>query len=62
MNAYLKGSQGDAINLLMAACAWNLRKWMIAFFLFEVKGMLWGYYIACAEPNHPYRMLWLRVK
>jgi len=28
---WLKGTQGDAINLMMAACAWNLRKWMIAF-------------------------------
>ena len=26
---YLKGVAGDSINLLMAACAWNLRKWMI---------------------------------
>lgn len=26
---FLKGSVGDAINLLMAACAWNLRKWII---------------------------------
>ncbi|WP_299948207.1 transposase [uncultured Microbulbifer sp.] len=26
---FLKGSVGDAINLLMAACAWNLKKWMI---------------------------------
>jgi transposase, IS5 family len=26
---YLKGVAGDEINLLMAACAWNLRKWMI---------------------------------
>ena len=32
---WLRGSQGDEINLLMAACAWNLRKWMVAFFLFE---------------------------
>jgi len=32
---WLKGSEGDAINLYMAACAWNLRKWMVAFFLFE---------------------------
>ena len=32
---WLKGSHGDAINLHMAACAWNLRKWMVAFFLFE---------------------------
>ena len=26
---FLKGTLGDAINLLMAACAWNLRKWML---------------------------------
>lgn len=32
---WLKGSEGDTINLHMAACAWNLRKWMVAFFLFE---------------------------
>ena len=29
---YLKGSEGDAINLLLSACAWNLRKWLLAFF------------------------------
>ena len=28
---FLKGIAGDQINLLMAATAWNLRKWMIAF-------------------------------
>ncbi len=28
---YLKGFTGDQINLLMAACAWNLKKWMNAF-------------------------------
>jgi transposase, IS5 family len=28
---YLKGFAGDQINLLMAACAWNLKKWMNAF-------------------------------
>lgn len=38
---WLKGSQGDAINLLMAACAWNLRKWMVAFFLLEFDGDIW---------------------
>lgn len=32
---WLKGSEGDAINLYLAACAWNLRKWMIAFFLLK---------------------------
>ena len=26
---FLKGNIGDAINLMMAACAWNLRKWII---------------------------------
>ena len=26
---FLKGMAGDAINLLMAACAWNLRKWVV---------------------------------
>lgn len=26
---FLKGVIGDEINLLMAACAWNLRKWMV---------------------------------
>ncbi len=29
---FLKGSVGDQINLLMAACAWNLKKWVLAFF------------------------------
>jgi IS5 family transposase len=28
---YLKGFIGDKINLLMAACAWNLKKWMNSF-------------------------------
>ncbi len=29
---FLKGGLGDAINLLMAACAWNLKKWLKAIF------------------------------
>ncbi len=32
---WLKGSEGDSINLLMAACAWNLKKWMIFFFVYQ---------------------------
>lgn len=32
---WLKGSEGDSINLHMAACAWNLRKWMVAFFVYK---------------------------
>ena len=36
---YLKGVAGDKINLLMAACAWNMRLWMrkACFFLAFVK-------------------------
>ena len=29
---YLKGSIGDHVNLLMAACAWNLKQWLLAIF------------------------------
>ena len=29
---YLKGAIGDHINLLMAACAWNLKKWLLAIY------------------------------
>ena len=39
---WLKGSEGDKFNLLMAACAWNLRKWMVAFFLFENQQVFWA--------------------
>jgi len=28
---YLKGVKGDHINLLMAASAWNLKKWLVSF-------------------------------
>ena len=44
--SYLKGSAGDEINLLMAACAWNLRKWLVTFFLLEFKGDI---YVLCAH-------------
>ena len=30
---FLKGFIGDQLNLLMAACAWNLKKWINAFFM-----------------------------
>ena len=29
---FLKGIAGDEINLLMSAAAWNLKKWLVAFF------------------------------
>ena len=32
---WLRGSHGDQVNLMMATCAWNLRKWMIAFLVAE---------------------------
>ena len=37
---FLKGSVGDAINLLMAACAWNLKKWLLAIFWLLKKPVL----------------------
>jgi hypothetical protein len=45
----LKGQIGDEINVLMAACAWNLRKWMVAvaIFLFWKKSGL----IFCKIPE-----------
>lgn len=50
---WLKGSDGDAINLLMAACAWNLRKWMIAFFLFENRGRIWAFTVILGKHRPP---------
>jgi IS5 family transposase len=29
---YLKGAVGDQINLLMAACVWNLKQWLLVIF------------------------------
>lgn len=57
---WLKGSQGDAINLLLAATAWNLRKWMVAFFLFQLKGQYWALLLTANTHQAPqYR--WYRV-
>lgn len=42
---WLKGSQGDTINLLMAASAWNFKKWMVAFFLFECRGQIYALWV-----------------
>ncbi|GJL76709.1 MAG: hypothetical protein NMNS02_28150 [Nitrosomonas sp.] len=35
---YLKGAVGDRINLLMAACAWNLKQWLLA--------VSWNFFLA----------------
>ena len=61
---WLKGSEGDAINLHMAACAWNLRKWLVAFFLLR-NGRLVGYVllqIRPATPTEPCRVDWTAYK
>jgi len=42
---WLKGCDGDAINVLMAACAWNVRKWMVAFFLCKTRNQFWDYWV-----------------
>jgi len=34
----LKGFEGDQFNLYMAACAWNLRKWVLAFIFVDQSG------------------------
>ena len=57
---WLKGSEGDAINLLMAACAWNLKKWLVAFFLFEIEGSLWMLSVAVVTHQPPQRA-WYRL-
>jgi len=43
---YLKGSVGDDINLLMAATAWNLKKWLKHFFWLLILAALWVQWIA----------------
>jgi len=37
---FLKGIAGDGINLLPAATAWNLRKWLIAFLALFLPGLV----------------------
>lgn len=46
---FLKGFAGDQVNLLLAAVAWNLRKWLRAAALFS---LLWLRRLA-AMRNHP---------
>lgn len=43
--SYLKGFEGDQINILMAAAAFNFRKWMRKFLLPAKTGLLWRVYI-----------------
>ena len=39
---YLKGFEGDQFNFLMVACAWNLRKWVLALIFVDQSGRYYG--------------------
>ncbi len=57
---WLKGSQGDTINLLMAASAWNFKKWMAIFFLFEYQGDFWALLMKVDDQQHQI-LTWARL-
>jgi IS5 family transposase len=46
---YLKGAVGDHINLLMAACAWNLKQWLLA--------ILWLFFPWGKHTDHPHFLM-----
>jgi IS5 family transposase len=52
---YLKGTIGDAINLLMAAAAFNCKKWMKAI----AERLFFVLFILCSNihPNHEYKSI-----
>jgi IS5 family transposase len=62
---YLKGFIGDEINLLLAAAAFNLKKWMNRFFasVFMVKMAYILYVISRSkkEDRHQYSDLYLMI-
>jgi hypothetical protein len=37
LRCFLKGFRGDQLNLMLAAAAWNFRKWMRLFTLFWLR-------------------------
>ncbi|VVH64966.1 ISPg7, transposase, partial [uncultured Gammaproteobacteria bacterium] len=43
----LKGQVGDEINVLMAACAWNLRKWLAIATIFLFWQKLGLFFVKC---------------
>jgi len=50
MRSYLKGILGDSVNVMLAAAAWNLRKWMREAVLFCLQ--LWRWLLAVhSSPN-----------
>lgn len=51
---FLKGELGDHLNLLMAATAWNLKKWLNHFFVWissRTMGLLWGFVRLSGRPS-----------
>ncbi|RLV57973.1 hypothetical protein D5018_19710 [Parashewanella curva] len=56
---WLKGSAGDEINLLKAACVWNLRKWLAIFFLLKKDDKFW---LFCIEIDHKSEKVYFWVR
>ena len=46
LRCFLKGFEGDQINLMLAAAAWNLRKWMreAASFWLNILRVMFGFF------------------
>lgn len=57
---WLKKSRGEAIILLLAVSAWNFRKWMTIYFLFEYRGYLWVRLIK-TDAHHSNEMALVRL-
>lgn len=55
LRCFLKGFQGDQINLTLAAAAWNFRKWMrkLTFFCFRFLSSLSNLFLHLKFPSHP---------
>lgn len=51
--SYFKGFEGDQINILMAAAAFNYRKWMRLFILSAKINLLWGEMMKLMSPLIP---------
>jgi IS5 family transposase len=52
MRNYLKGSFGDSINLMLAAAAFNFKKWMR-----EVQILFWAFFIAVTKKENTLEMM-----
>jgi IS5 family transposase len=61
---FLKGFQGDQINLLMSATAWNLKKWInlyfYAYFTHNISLQV-GLVLLLQEDNHPMKIYWMKI-